>query len=73
MNKHEGPGHKQKLNKKAYTEDDQFWIDAWIDMLKNGMGVIVLKMDGPQRIAPENYTELIQSLEQVIKDCAKPE
>jgi len=68
------PTHKQKKSKEP--DAPQWYIDAHLDSLKNGIGVIVLR-DGhdPENIAPEKYlemAEILMSKYQEIKGIPNP-
>lgn len=55
------PTHKQKKSKEP--DAPQWYIDAYFEALKNGIGVIVLRNgQDPENIAPEEYLELAEAL-----------
>lgn len=60
------PSHKQK--KSQDPDAPQWYIDAWIDAMNFGMGVVLFRADQPPvHITREQYTEFTQALEHSIK------
>ena len=59
------PGHKQKKSQ----DDDapQWYIDACLEAVKYGLGVVVIRFDGTgfeaEHIPPERHKELTDALE----------
>ena len=61
------PGHKQK--KSQEPDAPQWYIDACIDAMMNGLGVIVIRFDGRdyevERIEPARFLEMSDALNQL--------
>jgi hypothetical protein len=55
------PGHKQK--KSQEPDAPQWYIDAYLDALKYGAGLVVFRPGtDPEYIPPERYLEIAEAL-----------
>ena len=65
------PTHKQKKSKEP--DAPQWYIDAHLDSLKNGIGVMVIRHgQDPMHVPPEKYLELAEGLEWVYEQTQVP-
>ena len=61
------PSHKQKKSKEPDTP--QWYIDAYLEALKHGLGVVVIRLnEEPEHIPVNRYPELIDALKWKISN-----
>ncbi len=63
------PGHKQK--KSQEPDAPQWYIDAYRDSLKHGIGVLVVRGGQVDYIPPEKYLEMAEGLQWAYKSISE--
>ena len=61
------PSHKQKKTKEP--DAPQWYIDAYLEALEHGLGVVVIRQNqDPEHISVNKYPELIDALKWKINN-----